>query len=160
RPLRDQLDRKLERSRAIQAQQMATLSPQERRLGMIVYGGILLFVLGSVGWMAFSMTTEKLPPEAIVKLLYPYGFSDGTLNGRRFAGLQSVDIEYIQREPCTEYESDPHCYAYSYTAKNLEDFSGKMLVGINHKGQWQLFNPPKEVMAAVQAKTSQRKRRR
>lgn len=158
-PLRDQLDRKIQRSMVINEHENAALTVQQQRVYKIAIAAVVLGVVGAGVWMALSFTREKLPPDGIVKLLYPYGFVDGTLNGRPIAGLQNVDIEYVQREPCLEYETDPHCYAYVYTAKNIEGFTGKMLIGVNHQGQWQLFNPPKEVVAAVQAKTNKKKRR-
>lgn len=159
-PLRDSIDRQRERRRAIEENRNATLTVQERRVSKIVSGAVALFVILAMGGIIYSNTRERLPPEAVVKLLYPYGLLDGTFNGRPIAGVESVDIEYVQREPCLEYETEPHCYAYRYTARKLEGFEGKMLIGVNHDGQWQLFNPPKEVMAAIQAKTNKKKRKR
>ncbi len=160
RPIRDSLDRYYQRKHNISEERDAALTIQQKRLSKIIAGAVGLFLVCSVGGMIYSLTKEKMPPEAVVKLLYPWGLMDGTFNGRPIAGVQSVDIEYIQREPCLEHETEPHCYAYQYTAHKLEGFEGKMLIGINHQGQWQLFNPPKELVAAAQAKANKKKRRR
>ncbi len=159
-PLRDHLDRSRQRGQAIEEHRKAALSVQERRVYRIVHAAAALFVVAVAVGIIYSSAREKLPPEAVVKLLYPYGLLDGTFNGRPIAGVESVDIEYVQREPCLEHETEPHCYAYRYKAQKLEGFEGKMLIGINHEGQWQLFNPPKEVVAAVQAKANRKKKRR
>jgi len=160
RPIRDSLERYYQRKHNISEERDAALTIQQKRLSKIIVGAVGLFLVCSVGGMIYSMTKEKMPPEAVVKLLYPWGLMDGTFNGRPVAGVQSVDIEYIQREPCLEHETEPHCYAYQYTAHKIEGFEGKMLIGVNHQGQWQLFNPPKELVAAAQAKANKRKRRR
>ena len=160
RPIRDSLERYYQRKHNISEERDAALTIQQKRLSKIIVGAVGLFFVCSVGGMIYSMTKEKMPPEAVVKLLYPWGLMDGTFNGRPVAGVQSVDIEYIQREPCLEHETEPHCYAYQYTAHKIEGFEGKMLIGVNHQGQWQLFNPPKELVAAAQAKANKRKRRR
>ena len=160
RPIRDSLVRYYQRKHNISEERDAALTIQQKRLSKIIVGAVGLFLVCSVGGMIYSMTKEKMPPEAVVKLLYPWGLMDGTFNGRPVAGVQSVDIEYIQREPCLEHETEPHCYAYQYTAHKIEGFEGKMLIGVNHQGQWQLFNPPKELVAAAQAKANKRKRRR
>ena len=157
-PLRDSMDRYIERSKAIQENQNAAMSVQGRRLMRAAMVGTVLFVAGLSVYVVYDTKREKVPPVELAKLLYPYGPYDGTLNGKPFAGFTNVDFKYLQREPCSEGQTQANCYAYEYKAKNLENFSGKMIIGVNQDGQWMLFNPPKDLVAAAQARRPHRRR--
>ena len=118
----------------------------------------VLFVAGLSVYVVYETKKEKVPPIDLAKLLYPYGPHDGSLNGKPFAGFVNVDFKYLQREPCSEGQTQANCFAYEYKARNLENFSGKMIIGVNQDGHWMLFNPPKDLVAAAQAKRRPKRR--